>query len=43
MDQTVTSYAYNNWSNQRLLHHLKELPEQVWQQEVQSIFPTHTA
>lgn len=40
MGQTVTLYAYHNWANQRLLHHLKELPEPVWKQEVQSIFPT---
>ncbi|WP_064203154.1 DinB family protein [Brevibacillus brevis] len=33
-------YDFHAWANQTLIHRLKELPEGVYQQEVQSVFPT---
>ncbi|EJL25409.1 DinB family protein [Brevibacillus sp. BC25] len=33
-------YDFHAWANQTLINRLKELPEGVYEQEVQSVFPT---
>ncbi|MDC0764706.1 damage-inducible protein DinB [Brevibacillus sp. HB1.1] len=33
-------YDFHTWANQTLINRLKELPEGVYEQEVQSVFPT---
>ncbi|WGV60485.1 DinB family protein [Brevibacillus brevis] len=33
-------YDFHAWANQALINRLKELPEGVYEQEVQSVFPT---
>lgn len=33
-------YNFHAWANQTLINRLKELPEGVYEQEVQSVFPT---
>lgn len=35
-----TMYDFHTWANQTLINRLKELPEAVYTQEVQSVFPT---
>ncbi|MFC1285858.1 DinB family protein [Bacillus paralicheniformis] len=31
---------YHNWANQRMLSHLKSLPEELFTREIQSVFPS---
>lgn len=31
---------YHHWANQRIIHRLKELPEQAYHQKMQSVFPS---
>ncbi|MBS4174655.1 DinB family protein [Bacillus sp. FJAT-49736] len=33
-------YDYHVWANKRVLEKLKEIPEEILQQEIQSVFPT---
>ncbi|MFM1654158.1 DinB family protein [Brevibacillus sp. B_LB10_24] len=33
-------YDYHLWANQKVFQHLKELPQEVLHQEIQSVFPT---
>ncbi|SMO78243.1 DinB family protein [Melghirimyces algeriensis] len=33
-------YEYHAWSNKRLLHHLKELPPELYKQKMPSVFPS---
>ncbi|MDA1478008.1 DinB family protein [Bacillus changyiensis] len=33
-------YEYNTWANHQVFNRLKELPTKVYQQEIQSVFPT---
>ncbi|MGG1658338.1 DinB family protein [Brevibacillus sp. NRS-1366] len=35
-----TMYDFHTWANQTMLKRLKELPQEVYSQEVQSVFPT---
>ncbi|CAH2715302.1 hypothetical protein BACCIP111895_02486 [Neobacillus rhizosphaerae] len=32
-------YDYNVWANRRVFNHLKELPSEIYRQEVKSVFP----
>jgi len=43
MNQPVTMYQFHVWANQRMFDRLKELPREIYTQEVQSIFPTVSA
>ncbi|MDR6224019.1 DinB family protein [Desmospora profundinema] len=40
MSNPITMYDYHVWANQTLFNRLKELPGEVYVQEVQSIFPS---
>ncbi|NQX59238.1 DinB family protein [Paenibacillus qinlingensis] len=41
MTQTAERmYDYHVWANQTLINRLKELPQEVYRQEIQSVFPT---
>ncbi|MDR6553741.1 DinB family protein [Paenibacillus qinlingensis] len=41
MTQTADRmYDYHVWANQTLINRLKELPQEVYRQEIQSVFPT---
>lgn len=40
MNQAVEMYYYHVWANQTLMNRLKELPREVYEQQVQSVFPT---
>lgn len=41
MEQQLTKiYDYHVWANQRVFEKLKEVPEEILQQEIQSVFPT---
>lgn len=40
MSNAVTMYEYHVWANQRMLNLLKELPQDVYKQEIVSIFPS---
>ncbi|WP_166239478.1 DinB family protein [Paenibacillus turpanensis] len=40
MPSPVTMYEYHAWANQTLLGRIRELPADVYTQEVKSIFPT---
>ncbi|QAS02754.1 damage-inducible protein DinB [Bacillus subtilis] len=33
-------YEYNVWANQQIFNRLKELPKEVYHQEIQSVFPS---
>lgn len=37
----VQLYEYNVWANQQIFNRLKELPKDVYRQEVQSVFPRY--
>ncbi|WP_134683830.1 DinB family protein [Brevibacillus migulae] len=43
MNHPVTMYQFHVWANQRMFDRLKELPREIYTQEVQSIFPTISA
>lgn len=34
----VKQYNYHVWANERVFHHLKELPDEVFDQEIKSVF-----
>ncbi|MFS0907529.1 DinB family protein [Priestia aryabhattai] len=36
--QTLSLYDYHVWANQRIFEHLKELPQDIYQKEIQSVF-----
>ncbi|KPV60915.1 damage-inducible protein DinB [Paenibacillus sp. A3] len=40
MSNAVTMYEYHAWANQTMLNRLKELPQDVYKQEIVSIFPS---
>lgn len=33
-------YDYHVWTNKRIFDHLKELPQEIFDQEIQSVFPS---
>ncbi|MEJ8545794.1 DinB family protein [Brevibacillus borstelensis] len=33
-------YEYHVWANERIFQHLKELPQEAYRQEIQSVFPS---
>src|SRR5690625_7899815 len=33
-------YNYHKWANNKIITHLKELPEEVYSQELKSVFPS---
>lgn len=37
---TIQSYEYHAWANGIVFEHLRKLPEEVWNGEVTSVFPT---
>ncbi|MCY8693472.1 damage-inducible protein DinB, partial [Bacillus spizizenii] len=39
-DFSLTLYEYNVWANQQIFNRLKELPKEVYRQEIQSVFPS---
>lgn len=39
-NKATQRYDYHDWANNRFLEHLKELPDQVYDQEIQSVFST---
>ncbi|MFP3391936.1 DinB family protein [Brevibacillus sp. SIMBA_040] len=39
-EHVKSMYDFHTWANQTLLNRLRELPEEVYTQEVQSVFPT---
>lgn len=36
--QTLSLYDYHVWANQRVFEHLKELPQDIYHKEIQSVF-----
>lgn len=40
MNSTLQFYGYHVWSNDRIFSHLKELPKDIYTQEIQSVFPS---
>ncbi|MDO3679111.1 DinB family protein [Paenibacillus ehimensis] len=40
MSNAITMYEYHVWANQTMLNRLKELPQDVYKQEIVSIFPS---
>ncbi|MFJ5762086.1 DinB family protein [Neobacillus sp. NPDC093182] len=40
MNSTLQFYGYHTWSNNRIFSHLKELPNDIYTQEIQSVFPS---
>lgn len=36
-------YTYHNWANERVFERLKEVPEEIYRSEVQSVFPNLSA
>ncbi|CAG7636087.1 DinB family protein [Paenibacillus allorhizosphaerae] len=40
MSNAVTMYNFHVWANQTMINRLKELPRDVYTQQIQSIFPT---
>ncbi|PLV37372.1 DinB family protein [Bacillus subtilis subsp. subtilis] len=39
-DLAFKLYEYNVWANQQIFNRLKELPKEVYHQEIQSVFPS---
>jgi len=39
-EHVKSMYDFHTWANQTLFNRLRELPEEVYTQEVQSVFPT---
>lgn len=35
---TLQQYNYHQWANSRVLNHLKELPKEIYSNEVKSVF-----
>lgn len=40
MTNPVTMYEYHAWANQAVFDRLKELPQELYHQQVQSVFPS---
>ncbi len=38
--QTLSLYDYHVWANRRGFEHLKELPQDIYHKEIQSVFPS---
>lgn len=36
----IQQYQYHKWANNRVLEHLKELPDEVFGREIKSVFPS---
>lgn len=41
--EIIRQYEYHIWANTKVFEHLKQLPEEVYAAEVQSVFPTVAA
>lgn len=39
MEDCEKRYRYHLWANRKVIEHLKQLPEEVYTQEVESVFP----
>ncbi|MCI3985635.1 damage-inducible protein DinB [Bacillus vallismortis] len=39
-DFSLHFYEYNVWANQQIFNRLKELPKEVYRQDIQSVFPS---
>ncbi|UFJ42598.1 hypothetical protein LOK74_08940 [Brevibacillus humidisoli] len=39
---SLQRYDYHVWATRRVFLHLRELPEEIYRQEVQSVFPSVT-
>ncbi|MCK8101801.1 MULTISPECIES: DinB family protein [Bacillus] len=39
-DLALQLYEYNVWAHQQMFNRLKELPQEVYRQEIQSVFPS---
>ncbi|MBN2731467.1 MAG: damage-inducible protein DinB [Balneolaceae bacterium] len=39
-NHAIQQYDYHRWANTRFFDHLKELPDEVYDQEIQSVFST---
>ncbi|ASB59860.1 damage-inducible protein DinB [Bacillus sp. A053] len=39
-DFALKLYQYNIWANQQIFNRLKELPKEVYHQDIQSVFPS---
>lgn len=39
-DFSLKLYEYNVWANQQIFSRLKELPKEVYRQDMQSVFPS---
>ncbi|MEG7336549.1 damage-inducible protein DinB [Bacillus sp. 0102A] len=39
-DLSLKLYEYNVWANQQIFNRLKELPKEVYRQDIQSVFPS---
>lgn len=39
-NQTLKLYEYHAWANHRVFEHLQQLPEEVWTQQMTSVFPS---
>lgn len=37
-NRTLQIYGYHKWANQRVFEHLKKLPDEVYDQEIKSVF-----
>ncbi len=40
MNNPTQQYDYHHWANNRFFEHLKDLPEDIYDQEIQSVFPS---
>ncbi|AUS12841.1 damage-inducible protein DinB [Bacillus subtilis] len=40
LDFALKLYQYNIWANQQIFNRLKELPKEVYHQDIQSVFPS---
>lgn len=40
---SIKKYEYHNWANDKLLKRLKELPDEVYDTELKSVFPSISA
>ncbi|MFB4168222.1 DinB family protein [Virgibacillus sp. JSM 102003] len=38
--QAILSYDYHLWANNKFFGHLKELPDEIYSQEIESVFPS---
>jgi uncharacterized damage-inducible protein DinB len=43
MNKTVQLHQYNGWANEKVFENLKKLPAEIYQKEVQSVFPSVSA